>query len=282
VDLVAFDPGRDFTVLPWIGEKLDRPMQPGDVIVGGRREEALGSSVTLSGQSLQVYGRLGLTGVGPFDRSFFVTFDTAAAMAESGRSLPPGEGVAGGNGKVSALLVRLAVGARPEQVRFAIAGIPGVKVVAGTSVFTSVRQVLTALLEGAVAFTGLVLLVTMLSVGVMFSAILTERRGELGLLLAIGTRRRQLLRLILGEAVIVTTLGGLGGLLLGAGLLLAFQRSLGYWFETVGVPFRWPAPSVLALYALGCGLLAAVVGLVGAAVPAWRASRHEPFELIRG
>jgi putative ABC transport system permease protein len=158
---------------------------------------------------------------------------------------------------------------------------PDVKVAAGTSLITSVRHVLTALLQGAVAFTALVLLVTVLSVGVMFSAILAERRAELGLLLAVGTRRRLLMHLILTEAVIVTTLGGLGGLLLGGGLLLLFQRSLGYYFETVGVPFLWPPPSVLALYALGCALLAAGVGAAGAAVPAWRVARQDPYDLVR-
>jgi putative ABC transport system permease protein len=280
-DLIAFDPARDFTVLPWLQESLDRPLQKGDVILGARRDEALGSELPLSGQPLHVYGRLGLSGVGPFDRSLFVTFDTAAGMAEGPRPLSPGEGIDGSPDKVSALLVRLDVGATPEQVRFAIARMPGVKVVAGTSLFTSVRQVLTALLEGAVVFTALVLLVTVLSVGVMFSAILAERRAELGLLLAVGTRRRQLVRLILAEAAIVTTLGGLGGLLLGGGLLLLFRRSLGYYFETVGVPFLWPPSSVLALYALGCALLAAGVGLVGAAAPAWRASRQDPYDLVR-
>jgi putative ABC transport system permease protein len=280
-DVIAFDPSRDFTVLPWLQEKLDRPRQEGDVILGARRDEPLGSEVTLSGQTLRVWGRLGVTGVGPFDRSFFTTFDTAAAMAEAGRSLPRGQAVRGSPDKVSALLVRLDVGATPEQVRFAIAQLPDVKVVAGTSLVTSVRQVLTALLQGAVVFTVLVLLVTVLSVGVMFSAILAERRAELGLLLAVGTRRRQLMHLILTEAVIVTTLGGFGGLLLGGGLLLLFQRSLGYYFETVGVPFLWPPPSVLALYALVCAVLAAAVGLVGAATPAWRAGRQDPYELVR-
>jgi putative ABC transport system permease protein len=280
-DLIAFDPARDFTVLPWLQERLSRPLRPGDVILGARRDEALGSEVTLSGQALHVYGRLGLSGVGPFDRSLFVTFDTAAALAAATPSLPPGEGIDGSPDKVSALLVRLAVGATPEQVRFAIAQMPDLKVVASTSLFTSVRQVLTALLEGAVVFTILVLLVTVLAVAVMFSAILAERRTELGLLLAVGTRRGQLLRLILAEAVIVTTLGGLGGLLLGGGLLLLFQRSLGYYFETVGVPFLWPSASDLALYAVGSGVLAVGVGLAGATAPAWRVSRQDPYELVR-
>jgi putative ABC transport system permease protein len=158
---------------------------------------------------------------------------------------------------------------------------PDVKVVAGASLVTSVRHVLTALLKGAVAFAALVLLATVLSVGMMFSAILAERRAELGLLLSVGARRRLLMRLILIEAAIVTTLGGLGGLLLGGGLLLLFQRSLGYYFETVGVPFLWPPSSVLAMYAIGCALLAAGVGVVGAGAPAWRIARQDPYDLVR-
>lgn len=281
VALIAFDPARDFTVLPWLQERLDRPMRRGDVIVGGRREEALGEQVTLAGQPLHIYGRLGLTGVGPFDGSFFITFDTAAALAEASRSLPPGEGIDCGPDKVSTLLVRLKIAAKPEQVRFAIAQLPNVKVVAGTSVLISVRRVMTALLQGVVVFIALILLVTVLSVGVMFSAILAERRVELGLLLAVGMRRGQFVRLLLAEAVIVTTLGGISGLVLGGGLLLAFRRSLGYYFETIGVPFLWPSPLAIALYALGCGLVAACVGLLAAAVPAGRASRREPYELVR-
>jgi putative ABC transport system permease protein len=282
VDLIAFDPARDFTVLPWLQGKLERSLRTGDVIVGARRDEAVGSQVTLLGQPLHVCGRLGVTGVGPFDRAFFVTFDTAAAMAATGQPSPRGDGMDGSPDKVSALLIRLDVSGTLEQARFAVAQMPEVKVVAGTSLFTSVRQLLTALVRGAVVFTALVLLVTVQCVGVMFSAILAERRAELGLLLAIGTRQRQLLRLILSEAVMVTTLGGLAGLLCGGGLLLLFRRSLGYWFETVGAPFLWPAPPVLGLYALACGLMGACVGLLGAVVPAWQASRQEPYELVRG
>jgi len=105
--------------------------------------------------------------------------------------------------------LRLDVGATPEKVRYVVAQMPDVKVVAGTSLFTSVRQVLTALLQSAVVLTLLVPFVTVLSVGVMFSAIIAEGRAELGLLLALGTRRRQLVRLILAAAMIVITLGGL-------------------------------------------------------------------------
>lgn len=272
VDLVAFDPQRDFTVLPWLKDRLERPMQNGDVLIGARREEPLGSQVTLHGQPLTVYGRLGQTGVGPFDHALFVTFDTAKDMGKALDHDPR---------KVSALLVRLDVGATPDQVRFALAGRPEVKVVAGTSLFTSVRQALTALLLGAVFFTGLLLFASVVMVSVLFSAILAERSRELGLLLAIGARRRQVLRMTLIEAALITGLGGICGLAVGGVMLLVFQRSLGHYFETVNVPLVWPSYSGLAWYAAACVLLATVVGLLGAVIPAWRATRQEPYLLVR-
>ena len=43
VDLIGYDPGNDFTIQPWINERLGRPMQPGDVILGAARDVPLGS-----------------------------------------------------------------------------------------------------------------------------------------------------------------------------------------------------------------------------------------------
>ena len=43
VDLIGIDPARDFTVQPWLAEKLNRGLQPGDVILGAARDAPLGS-----------------------------------------------------------------------------------------------------------------------------------------------------------------------------------------------------------------------------------------------
>src|SRR5712672_734555 len=52
VDLIAFDPERDLTVRRWLERRLDRPLRQGDVIVGGRREEPIGSELLLYGKPL--------------------------------------------------------------------------------------------------------------------------------------------------------------------------------------------------------------------------------------
>jgi putative ABC transport system permease protein len=264
-DVVVFDPARDFTVRPWLHERLARPLGPGEALVGGRRPERVGEPVQLGGRTVTVRGRLDLTGVGPFDRSVFVSFETL----NTGR-------------RVSAFLVRLAPGAAPEHVTFALASRPAVKVVAGASLATSVRQTLTALLAGAGPLMLLVLAATILTVGVLYSAVLTERRRELGVLLTLGARRGQIVRLILAEAALVTSAGGIAGVVLGAGVLLALQRSLGFHLARLDVPFVWPTAPELLLHALvGVGL-ASCVGLAGALVPAWRLTRQQPYDLVRG
>ena len=277
-DLIAFDPARDFTVLPWLRERLDRPLRPADAIVGARRPEGLGAPLHLGERTLTVYGRLDLTGVGPLDRSVLVSFDTLEALARSTSSPTL---FAEPRGRVSALLIRLAPGAAADQVRFALAARPAVKVVAGASLATSVRQMLQALLGGAGGLMLLVLAAMVIMVGVLYSAVLVERRRELGVLLVLGAQQRHVVQSIVAEAVLVTSVGGVAGVVLGAAALLALQRSFGYHLASLEVPLAWPAAPALLLYGL-CGVgLASCLGLAGALLPAWRLSRREPYELVR-
>jgi putative ABC transport system permease protein len=280
--LIAFDPARDFTVLPWLREKLDRPPGRGDILLGANQEGKIGEPLTFCGQSLTVYGQLERTGVGPFDNSCFIPFETADLLAHQDGGTRPGAALRGYDPRqVSALLIQLSVGATAEQVRFAIGRTPGVKVSAGGSIVTSARQGLTALFGGVFAFTGLMLVGCVVLVSVLFSAIIAERHREVGLLRALGARRRQIVRLFVAEAALVTGLGGLCGVALGGALLLVFQRSLGYYFQSVNVPFVWPASRGIALGAVSCALGASLVGVLGALLPALGVGKQEPYRLIQ-
>ena len=281
-DLVAFDPGRDFTVLPWLRAKLDRPLRRGDVIVGGRRLEEVGGSLALFGRTLTVYGKLALTGVGPFERSLYVSFDTAADVAAAARQTTGRDVLDASPELASAVLVRLRAGATAEQFRFAAAGLAEAQVVAGNGLNTTVRQGMAIALDGAVLFTALTLLATALMVGAIYTGLLSERRRELGLLLAVGMRPAHVIRLILAEAALTTGLGGLCGVIVGAAGLVLFRRSLGYYFESDQVPFAQPPLPALVVSGLVSVLLCCGVGLAGALLPAWRAGRREPYELVRG
>lgn len=284
VNLVAFDPALDFSVLPWVKEKLDRPMRAGDVLAGARTSEKLGSEIQLCGRPLTVYARLDRTGVGPFEESLFTTFDTVAAMGRDPQMNGPAASACladSGDGKVSALLLRLAVGTTPEQVGFAVSRLADVKAIAGGSIMTSSRQSLIALLAGTAAFTALLFAALLIMVGVMFSAIIAERRREVGVLMAVGARRGQVIRMLIAEAGFTTGLGGFSGMTLGVTLLIVFQRTLGFYVETLRIPFLWPSARTIAWSAAVCVTASYAIGVAGAFIPAWRACREEPYALIQ-
>ncbi|MBY0319780.1 MAG: ABC transporter permease [Reyranella sp.] len=285
-DLVGFEPAQDFTVQPWLSEKLNRPLQQGDVILGAARDGVLGSQLLIFGKPHIVYGRLGRTGVGTHERGVFMSFATLDALGEA-----PGGGMGGGHGakpavlapgKVTGFLAELAPGATPLQARFAIlSNVKGVKVVSGDTTLSGIRQGLAALLDGIVGLMVLMFISTALMVSVLFSAIVTERRAELGLLKAIGARRGQVLGVLVTEAVLATGIGGILGVVLGVLAMRLFERSLVYTLENVGVPFLWvDLPRVIA-FAVGAIVLATAIGVAGVLYPAWRASRRDAYDLVR-
>jgi putative ABC transport system permease protein len=286
VDLIGFDPARDFTIQPWLVEKINRGLQPGDVILGAERDAPLGSQLLIFGKPHTVYGRLGRTGVGTHERGVFMPFATLEALATvihgpmgGGGAAPP---AALAPGKVTGFLVELAPGATALQARFAIlSALSGAKVVAGDTTLSGIRQGLAALLDGILALMALMFVSTALMVSVLFSAIVTERKGELGLLKAIGARRGQVIGMMVTEAVLATGVGGLVGVALGVLMLRLFERSLVYYLEKLGVPFVWlDTPRTIA-FAVSAIVLAFVIGALGVLYPAWRASRRDAYDLVR-
>ena len=281
IDVIAFDPMHDFTVQPWLEQHLGRPIRKGDVIVGGRRDEALGAELLLFGWPLIVYGKLGKTGVGTHERALFMTFETFAEMRLTMQQVCGAKAPLEPN-RVSGALLQLAPGATTQQVRFAIlANFPGVKVVSGESMLTSIRQGLAALLNGALALMAIMFVSSALMLSVLFTAIIAERKRELGLLRAIGMRRRQIVGMLLTEAGLATALGGLVGVALGLLLMRVYEHSLVYYLDRLGIPFVWLNGGTTALIAAFCIVVTSLTGAAGALYPAWRASAQEPYALIR-
>src|SRR5262249_54332236 len=303
-NLIAFDPARDFSILTWLEERRPGPVE--GLIVGGDLAAQLGETLSVCGMPLRVYGRLGKTGVGPFDESYSLSFgplaDTVSFCRGSdtrsdGKPAAPAKGdgaspLAGMNhadicspdlalDRVSAVLLQLSPGAKLEEVKFGLARLPDIKIVEGNSVLTSSRQALSTLLIGIAAFTAFQLTALLILVSLLFSAIVQERYRELGLLRAMGAKPDQVMTIILAEAAIITCLGGLAGLGFGIAVLLMFARSLGFYFGLLGVPFSWPPAAVLHVGAILAVVFSAILGLAGAFLPAWRVRRTAPYALIQ-
>jgi len=95
-----------------------------------------------------------------------------------------------------------------------------------------------------------------------------ERRSEIGLRRALGATRRHVRLQFLTEALLLTGLGGLGGVLAGAAITIGYARLRG-WAMTV------PATTLAGSLA-ACLIIGAVAGLY----PAARATRLAPTEAL--
>ena len=283
IDVVVFDAATDFTVRPWIVESLDRPLACGDVIIGGRRPERVGERLSMQGVDLVVHGRLGLTGVGPFERSMFVTGDTADRLAEAGIVDAAGAALPRhANATPSGILVRLAVGRGPDDLRFALAKIPGIGVSTGNGSQIDVRQAVATLARSSLAMLLVCLLAPAVLVGVAYTGMLAERRRELGLMLSIGLRRLDIVMVVTVEAAVAAVTGGLVGIVIAAALLAAFIRTVGFVLARREIPFVAPTLSECLWFGLMSLLLVTVAAVAAAAVAAAIAARREAWALVRG
>jgi putative ABC transport system permease protein len=120
------------------------------------------------------------------------------------------------------------------------------------------------------ALGGISLLVGGVGILTIMTIAVTERTHEIGLLVALGARRRTVLGLFLGESVLLAALGGLMGLMLGAGLAQAIRLAL----PDLPVHTPWN-------FALGAEIMAAAIGLLAGVLPARHAARLDPIEALR-
>jgi putative ABC transport system permease protein len=120
------------------------------------------------------------------------------------------------------------------------------------------------------ALGGISLLVGGVGILTIMTISVTERTSEIGLLRAIGAGRREILLLFIGEAVVLASIGGLAGLILGAG---------GAWLLGVAIP-ALPTHTPWS-YVLLAESIAAAIGLAAGVAPAYKAANLDPIEALR-
>ena len=98
----------------------------------------------------------------------------------------------------------------------------------------------------------------------------TERTREIGLRMAVGASRREILAQFLAEAVLISLTGGLAGIALGT----AIPYSVRFFEPELHIPVS--QASIVVAFAVSC-----LVGVVFGMLPAVRASKLSPTEALR-
>jgi putative ABC transport system permease protein len=130
-------------------------------------------------------------------------------------------------------------------------------------------QISAAILLSLVVISSIALMVGGIGVMAIMTISVTERTREIGVRKAIGARRREILVQFLIEAAVLTSVGGVLGILMGSAIGLIVNVVSGF---PVSLPW-WS-------FALGLGFSASI-GIFFGMLPAWRASRLDPIEALR-
>jgi putative ABC transport system permease protein len=140
---------------------------------------------------------------------------------------------------------------------------------------------LTAILDAAekIALVMTLVLIVVSAIALVISGIgimnimlvtVTERTREIGVRMAVGAARRDILEQFLLEAVLISVVGGGAGILLGVALPLSVRLLVG----NLNIPIS--ALSIAIAFAVS-----ALVGLIFGLLPASRAARLNPTEALR-
>ena len=260
--------------------ELDDAQRANVMVIGVNAAEALfpgmnnvaGAKVRMGGYNFEVIGVLekrkaGFFGENDEDNAVYIPFRTAQKIA-------PARGyllmiIRGRTGQVlEALTQAEEILRRRRGVKF---GDPNNFDIKTADKFIEQFDSITAMIGlVAIAISCLGLLVGGIGVMNIMLVSVTERTKEIGVRKAIGARRRDIVRQFLFEAMMLTFLGGVLGVLLAAGiskLIMLLIPSL---------------PATIPTWAVITGLTVSIgVGLIFGVWPARKASRLDPIECLR-
>jgi putative ABC transport system permease protein len=157
-------------------------------------------------------------------------------------------------------------------VEHALAGYPNVKVQSRAQFEASQAAQVNQLLGLVYALLALAVIIALIGIVNTLMLSVFERTHEIGLLRAVGMKRRQIRAMIRSESVILAVFGAVIGIVVGTGLGLALVSSLHSQGITV-TKIPWTSLVVFLV-------LAGVLGLIAASWPARRAARLDVLAAI--
>ena len=140
---------------------------------------------------------------------------------------------------------------------------------------TSMREEYEHWLNMLMIASALVLLIVCANVANLMLVRGLERRRQISLSMALGAPALRLMRQALTESIVLSSLGGAGGLAIafaGTGLILHFAFPL-------GIPISASPSTPVLVFAFAVSL---ATGIVFGTAPAWMATRVDPIEALRG
>lgn len=277
VQIIGFDPKTDFTIKSWMTNINSSKLGFGEVVTGSLVNATVGGQIWLFGEPLKVVATLDDTGMG-FNSSIFMTLETAQHMIDISKQTAVHPAGIGKN-LVSALFIKLRSNVDADKTaKLIINAYPQTDVVVSKEMMKQVSSELNHIKGLIYGIQGLIWIVSMLVLAVVFTVTTNERKREFGLYLALGATRKKLVCLIISEALIVSILGALCGVMAGCFLMFEFRMLIATSLE---LPYLKPTVGTTTTLIAISLLISVFTGVISSCYSAIRIGRLEPYITIK-
>lgn len=278
--IVAFEPEKDFTLNSWMaGEQL---LKTDEIVIGvyagGERflyhynDKVIKEKVMLFFKPFHVKNVLFPTGTS-VDETIFMRLDTARKLIqniEALKHISPTD--------VSALYINTDPHTKHYVKQEIELNIDQVDVVFGSGLKEQLQKQVLPLKLLSYVMVGVALFLTLIQVITLFSALMSERQKEIGMLFALGVLKKQIYLLLLSEAVIVSIIGSSVGVIMSLSILYDRQTLL---YKIFQLPLLVPDFLTTLTISFVTVVMITICTIVAALIPINSFFSREPYEVIR-
>lgn len=279
VQIIGYDPATDFIIKPWINHKFDGNLQPHQVVAGARIIPGVGEEIQLFGRTYTLAAKLETTGMG-FDTSIFMTMDAVHDLMRY-NAMVSGDADDLKN-YISSVAVKAKPGVEPKELANALmrayASEYNLDMVVTKGMLTNIAGQLKNISAFIYVLAVMLWIFSVIVLFIVFASFLGERKYELSLLRLFGASRKWLAGLIMLEALLMSLMGAVLGLLTAALVIFPFSTLI---FNAFGLPYLQLSGGQLAGYAVLTLILAGLTGPLGSLYAALSITRFDAYSTMR-
>lgn len=142
-----------------------------------------------------------------------------------------------------------------------------------TSIMSQMINTITLILT---AFAGISLIVSSIMIGILTYVSIVERTKEIGILRAIGARKKDITRIFIAEAGLIGFVSGAVGVIVSSGLALPISKTIAKALKIDNFSAGLDIKS-----AVGLVLLSVILTLIASIIPSRMAAKKDPVEALR-
>ena len=278
IQIIGFDPSSDFIIKSWALKKVLK--------TSGEEIILAGSNITTEKNTLrffegrhEVSARLAKSGTG-MDNVIYADLASLQKIFDDAKAKGFGF-ISDGDtkSKTSVIFVKLAKGAKPDSTAARIKGaVPGVQVIQSGKFISGLMENISSFLIFLYAGSVLIILITVLTLSIVFTLSINERLREFSILRVLGADFPKLRSIVFTEAGLLGSIGAVTGVFLSALILLPFNLLIS---QKLNMPFLLSGPVQVILFAVITFVILIAACLVAAVSGAIKVSKKEIYGGIK-